>query len=397
MYIFKLMAYWYLIPISFFALYVLIAIFVEKRLLRILHKGNAYNYKNYNLQYSGIFRELDEMVRTYSILLTKEREGLKEYYDKFNAIFDTMGAGILVFDNEAILQKTNLKAREIFHSVTLKYGMPLSKILIKSGIKIPAITGIYDVYSKKLKKNLQIIVSKKNNFIILVINDITDYKKMKKTLEDSRHFARLGEILADASHGLKTPIARLKMVFQMYEITKDEKYLKKLENEINNIQNIIKETLELFKMEEVIEEININKIIKDTLKIFQNTYPEITFTIKEKADIYIQSDIALFKSAVANIIQNSVDAVLMKKSKKNITVGIYEKKDGYKLLFCDNGIGMTEEEKARFLKPFFTTKENGTGLGSIFLERFIIFQNAQLSVNSIKGRGTIIKLFFLKK
>ncbi|NUU95837.1 hypothetical protein XO10_06035 [Marinitoga sp. 1135] len=375
----------------------LIAIFVEKRLLRILHKGNAYNYKNYNLQYSGIFRELDEMVRTYSILLTKEREGLKEYYDKFNAIFDTMGAGILVFDNEAILQKTNLKAREIFHSVTLKYGMPLSKILIKSGIKIPAITGIYDVYSKKLKKNLQIIVSKKNNFIILVINDITDYKKMKKTLEDSRHFARLGEILADASHGLKTPIARLKMVFQMYEITKDEKYLKKLENEINNIQNIIKETLELFKMEEVIEEININKIIKDTLKIFQNTYPEITFTIKEKADIYIQSDIALFKSAVANIIQNSVDAVLMKKSKKNITVGIYEKKDGYKLLFCDNGIGMTEEEKARFLKPFFTTKENGTGLGSIFLERFIIFQNAQLSVNSIKGRGTIIKLFFLKK
>lgn len=397
MYIFKLMAYWYLIPISFFALYVLIAIFVEKRLLRILHKGNAYNYKNYNLQYSGIFRELDEMVRTYSILLTKEREGLKEYYDKFNAIFDTMGAGILVFDNEAILQKTNLKAREIFHSVTLKYGMPLSKILIKSGIKIPAITGIYDVYSKKLKKNLQIIVSKKNNFIILVINDITDYKKMKKTLEDSRHFARLGEILADASHGLKTPIARLKMVFQMYEITKDEKYLKKLENEINNIQNIIKETLELFKMEEVIEEININKIIKDTLKIFQNTYPEITFTIKEKADIYIQSDIALFKSAVANIIQNSVDAVLMKKSKKNITVGIYEKKDGYKLLFCDNGIGMTEEEKARFLKPFFTTKENGTGLGSIFLERFIIFQNAQLSVNSLKGRGTIIKLFFLKK
>ncbi|AEX85619.1 histidine kinase [Marinitoga piezophila KA3] len=391
------MAYWYLIPISFFALYVLIAIFVEKRLLRILHKGNAYNYKNYNLQYSGIFRELDEMVRTYSILLTKEREGLKEYYDKFNAIFDTMGAGILVFDNEAILQKTNLKAREIFHSVTLKYGMPLSKILIKSGIKIPAITGIYDVYSKKLKKNLQIIVSKKNNFIILVINDITDYKKMKKTLEDSRHFARLGEILADASHGLKTPIARLKMVFQMYEITKDEKYLKKLENEINNIQNIIKETLELFKMEEVIEEININKIIKDTLKIFQNTYPEITFTIKEKADIYIQSDIALFKSAVANIIQNSVDAVLMKKSKKNITVGIYEKKDGYKLLFCDNGIGMTEEEKARFLKPFFTTKENGTGLGSIFLERFIIFQNAQLSVNSLKGRGTIIKLFFLKK
>lgn len=391
------MAYWYLIPISFFALYILTTIFVEKRLLRILHKGNAYNYKKYNLQYSGIFRELDEMVRTYSILLTKEREGLKEYYDKFNAIFDTMGAGILVFDNEGILQRTNLKAKEIFHSVILKYGMPLSKILIKSGIKIPTITGIYDVYSKKLKKNLQIIVSRKNNFIILVVNDITDYKKMKKNLEDSRHFARLGEILADASHGLKTPIARLKMIFQMYEITKDEKYLKKLENEITNIEKIIKETLELFKMEEVVEEININKIIKDTLKIFQSTYPEIQFSLKENADVYIQSDIALFKSAVANIIQNSVDAVLMKKGKKNITVGIYEKKDGYKLLFCDNGIGMTKEEKARFLKPFFTTKENGTGLGSIFLERFVIFQNAQLSVNSIKGRGTIIKLFFLKK
>ncbi|WP_129408636.1 ATP-binding protein [Marinitoga lauensis] len=65
-------------------------------------------------------------------------------------------------------------------------------------------------------------------------------------------------------------------------------------------------------------------------------------------------------------------------------------------MLADNGIGMDKIEKEKYLKPFFTTKDNGTGLGTVFLERFVIFQNARLRISSIKGKGTIISLIIDK-
>ncbi|KLO23081.1 hypothetical protein X275_03840 [Marinitoga sp. 1197] len=371
-------------------------IFVEKRLRRIVHKGNSYSSKHYNLEYSGLLRELDEMIRTYSLLLLREREGLKEYYDKFNAIFDSIGSGLLVFDENGILQKSNQRAKEIFYNIPLKYGVKLSNIFIRSGIKSNLEPGIYEVYSKKLKKNLQLIISKKSNFVILAINDITNYKKLKKNLESTRHFARLGEILANAAHGLKTPVSRLKMSFQMYEFTKEDEYLKQMKIEIDNIQNLIKETLDLFKVTEGFNKFSLNKVVNDVIKNFKNTYPQINFIVQNNVNIEINSDVWLFKSAIFNIIQNSIDAVSMKEGKSFIVVKTMEKEKCYKIIFADNGIGMTSEEKQKFLKPFFTTKEYGTGLGTVFLERFIIFQNAKLRINSIKNKGTILSIILYK-
>ncbi|KAF2956148.1 HAMP domain-containing sensor histidine kinase [Marinitoga sp. 38H-ov] len=373
----------------------IIDIFVEKRLRRILHKGNAYN-RNYNLEYSGLFRELDEMLKTYSILLEKEREGLKEYYDKFNAIFDNIGSGILVFDNNGVLQRSNQEAKEIFSSIHIKYGINISKILMKSGIKIPMQSGIYEVFSKRLRKNLQIIISKHSNFIILAINDITNYTKLKRNLENTRHFARLGEILANAAHGLKTPIARLKMVFQMYEMTFEKEYLDQIKQEIKNIEKLIKETLELFKTNESKKEFNLNILIDEIISQFKITYTNINFIIKNNCYINIIGDEWLFKSAIMNIIQNSVDAMRKEDIKGCIIVNFLEKEKYYKIMLYDNGIGMDNIEKEKYLKPFFTTKENGTGLGTVFLEKLIIMQNAKLKINSIKGKGTIISILLEK-
>jgi signal transduction histidine kinase len=377
-------------------MYIIIDIFVEKRLRRILHKGNAYNNFNYSLEYSGLFRELDEMLKTYSILLAKEREGLKEYYDKFNAIFDNIGSGILVFDNNGILQRSNQEAKDIFSGIYIKYGMNISKILIKSGIKIPIQSGIYEVYSKKLRKNLQIIVTEQSNFIILAINDITNYVKLKRNLESARHFARLGEILANAAHGLKTPIARMKMVFQMYEMTQEKEYFDQIKQEIENIEKLIKETLELFKTVEEKKEFNLNILVDGIVSRFKETYPNIRFNVKNKCYVNIVSDEWLFKSAIMNIIQNSVDAMRKENNPGCVYISFLEKKKYYKIMFFDNGIGMDKTEKEKYLKPFFTTKENGTGLGTVFLEKLIIMENAKLRINSIKNKGTIISILLNK-
>ncbi|OQY09883.1 MAG: hypothetical protein B6I29_02500, partial [Marinitoga sp. 4572_148] len=243
----------------------------------------------------------------------------------------------------------------------------------------------------------QVNITDQNNFIILAINDVTNYNKLKRSLESAKRFARLGEILADAAHGLKTPIARLKMVFQMYEITREEEYLLQIEKEIENIEKFIKETLELFREAKEKKEFNVNILIDTIIYRFKEAYPNIRFMVENTTYINTVGDEWLCKSAIINILQNSVDAILMKDSSEGcIIVKILEKKKNYKIMFFDNGIGMGKREKEQFLKPFFTTKENGTGIGTIFLEKLLIFQNAKLHVNSIKNKGTIISLILEK-
>ena len=58
----------------------------------------------------------------------------------------------------------------------------------------------------------------------------------------------------------------------------------------------------------------------------------------------------------------------------------------------DNGLGLSDEEKAQLFVPGFTTKTQGSGLGLTIVERIVNDHRGTIAVESALGRGTCFRI-----
>ena len=59
----------------------------------------------------------------------------------------------------------------------------------------------------------------------------------------------------------------------------------------------------------------------------------------------------------------------------------------------DTGIGMSQEVRERLFKPFFTTKEKGTGLGLLSCQRIVANHGGVIRVDSAPGKGSTFSIY----
>jgi nitrogen fixation/metabolism regulation signal transduction histidine kinase len=124
--------------------------------------------------------------------------------------------------------------------------------------------------------------------------------------------------------------------------------------------------------------------ISNNIKITASVNPE---------DIAITADYAQVEQLLINLIKNAIEALSVKKNGTIHLKAFYTENDTI-IQVEDNGIGISSDIIEDIFVPFYTTKENGSGIGLSLSKQIMQNHNGTISVNSARDEGSEFTLKF---
>jgi two-component system, NtrC family, nitrogen regulation sensor histidine kinase NtrY len=124
--------------------------------------------------------------------------------------------------------------------------------------------------------------------------------------------------------------------------------------------------------------------ISNNIKIIASVHPE---------DLALVADYAQVEQILINLIKNAAEALT---SMKNGTIHLesFSADDGILIQVEDNGIGISGDILEDIFVPFYTTKENGSGIGLSLSKQIMQNHGGTISVNSFPNKGSKFTLKF---
>lgn len=221
----------------------------------------------------------------------------------------------------------------------------------------------------------------------------------QKELVYNEKLAALGRFSSGIAHEIRNPLANIRSLAQLiYKTNIDEKSKRRLNYIITNVDianKIIKNLLSYASPEELdFSYVNIKEIIENILASVEARCKENNIKIIRK----ISDDLPLLyldklklESSFMNFISNSIDAMF---DGGILTVSVYEDKEKNQIVldFIDTGTGIPPENIDKILEPFFTTKDDGVGLGMGLAYQTIKLHQGEFHIESTEGKGTHIEI-----
>ncbi|HZG73315.1 MAG TPA: ATP-binding protein [Chondromyces sp.] len=223
----------------------------------------------------------------------------------------------------------------------------------------------------------------------VIIQDITQRKAAEKLLNDREKLASLGQISAGIAHEVKNPLTSVKGFLQLLKESKPHPYLETMEAELDKALTTLQNLLQVSKPdlhEEPFVPVDLCKELDSLVFLFQEKlYHAKTELIMRDTERKVVGKRNLLLKAFFNLIKNAIEAI---PDKGKIRIEHYYKEGWVQIKVSDTGVGIPEDKLKMLGTPFFSTKNEGTGLGLTQVFTTIHEHGGSISVQSVVGEGT---------
>lgn len=205
------------------------------------------------------------------------------------------------------------------------------------------------------------------NGAMLIMEDISESRKIEREMARMDQLNTIGEMAAGIGHEIRNPMTAVKgflqIMSQQEDLKQHECYFNIMLEELERANDIISEFLSLAKNKMVdLKPGNLNDII---MAIFPLLQADATLGGKsielELQDIHpLLLDEKEIRQLVINLVRNGLEAM---SDGGTVYISTYLEDNEVVLVIKDEGEGIKHELMEQLGKPFITTKEKGTGLG----------------------------------
>ncbi|MBC7893509.1 MAG: GHKL domain-containing protein, partial [Sphingobacteriaceae bacterium] len=201
------------------------------------------------------------------------------------------------------------------------------------------------------------------------------------------------------AHEVRNPLTNINLsVEQMESDVQDEDlrmYLGIIHRNSRRINDLISELLNSSKPAELVfKPVPVQEVLSEALKLAQDRMAlKGIRLLKELNDnTLLQLDRAQVQIAFVNIIMNAIEA--MEENRGVLSVRSDSSEGRCLVIIADNGTGIPKENLGRLFEPYFTSKNNGIGLGLAATLNILQSHKATVEVESEVDVGTTFYISF---
>ncbi len=263
-------------------------------------------------------------------------------------------------------------------------------------IKVPEI--IADKEIELLNKNF--------NSMIKQLKDQQEKLVISERHEAWEHVARkLAHEIKNPLTPIQLTIDNLKSKYEKYidasEKSKYDKNLNTILSQIKQIENLVNEFSDFARMPKPMFRINnLIDLINSNIDLLSKTDQSISINLifSKDENLNLSCDNEQINRVIFNLIKNSIESIQEKVLKKGdfnkkINIEIKRISNYITINIFDNGIGFSTKNTKEIIKPYYTTKEKGSGLGLSIVNKIINDHNGNIEFNSdTTGTNIIINL-----
>lgn len=254
----------------------------------------------------------------------------------------------------------------------------------------------FEVFSSYEEIWYEIVAYPYEDGICCLFKNITEKKKFENEFKRLSSLDLIGQMAAGISHEIRNPMATVRGFLQLLKMDNDfgkqEHYFEIMIEELDRANSIITEFLSIGNTKTSdMKMLDLNTIIFDMCPLMevdavtQNKMIEV-----ETEDVpYLLLNHNEIRQLIMNIYRNGLEAM---EEGKTLLIRTYKENDSVVLAVRDQGIGISQEVMEKLGTPFFTTKDNGTGLGLGVCYAIAARHNAKIEIET-GNEGTT---FFIK-